>query len=70
MAIDEYEKHRLSKPLPELNPWKYGLHQFGELTPVEYDKLYGFKKEIPKEFYIKGKFRIPKKEGDYFNLIL
>jgi len=65
-----YQKYRLSRPPVQVNPWKFALHSKGEFEKVEYDQIVSFKQEIPKDFLITAKFKVPKKEGGYFSEII
>lgn len=64
------EKYRRSKPPIEVNPWKFSLHRKGYFEEPTFDRLHSFKEELPREFLIKEKFKVPKKDGGYFGLMI
>ncbi len=63
---EEIEKFRVSKPTPQFNPWKFSNHIIEEFSKFPADKIHSYKKYPKEKFLITEPFRIPKKEGDYF----
>lgn len=60
-------EYRHSKPKVEYNPWKFSNHIKGEFSKRPVDIAYSFRVEKKKKYFLEEPFRIPKKEGDYFN---
>jgi hypothetical protein len=55
-----------TKPELTLNSWKFNNHYSKELGKFKIDDVYFFKKEPKPNYLIKTPFKIPKKDGDYF----
>lgn len=59
-------EYRHSKPPLDLNKWKWSNHLINEFSVSPGDKIHSFRVEKKKPFLIQEPYRIPKKEGDYF----
>lgn len=55
-----------SKPPLDLNKWKSSNHIITEFSVPPGDKVHSFRVEKKKQFLIQEPYRIPKKDGDYF----
>ena len=64
--ILEYKKSRSNI---DENKWRYNSHNSGYFENLKIDEVLYFKKESKPEYLIKLPFKIPRKEGDYFNKI-
>ncbi len=56
-----------SKPNLKLNKWKFNDHICRDFDQFKIDDVYFFKKETKPEYLIKAPFKIPKRDGDYFD---
>jgi hypothetical protein len=56
-----------SKPDLKLNKWKFNNHICREFDKFKIDDAYFFKKYAKPEYLIKDPFKIPKRDGDYFD---
>jgi hypothetical protein len=64
--IIEYKKSRRNM---DMNKWRYSSHNSGYFENLKIDEVLYFKKEPKPDYLIKSPFKIPKKEGYYFNNI-
>lgn len=63
----EIYNFRHSKPPMDINPWKYSNHIITEFSVPPGSKVVSFKKESREKCLITSPYRIPKKDGDYFD---
>jgi hypothetical protein len=63
---EEMYKYKHSKPPVQLNSWKCSSHIIEEFSRPPGDKIHSFKKEKKKKFLNNNAFKVPKKEGEYF----
>ena len=50
----------------DLNKWKYNNHYGKDFEKMKIDKVHYFKKDTKPNYLLKDPFRIPKRDGDYF----
>ena len=62
---DMYQYKRGKHEL-ELNKWKFNNYHTRELEKFKIDDVYFFKKDAKPNYLIKNAFKIPKRDGDYF----
>lgn len=67
---EEIYRIKHSKPPLQLNPWKPYNKIKGEFGQYPIDQVHSFRKERKKKFLIEEPFRIPKKDGEYFEKIV
>ena len=63
---EDLYKLKHSKPEPKVNSWKFSNHILEEFGKYEADLVHSFTEEKKKKFLIEEPYKIPKKEGDYF----
>lgn len=63
---EDLENYRKSKHELDLNKWKYNDHHGKEFEKMKIDEVYYFKKDPKPKYFIKDPFKIPKRDGDYF----
>lgn len=63
---EDIEKYKKSKHELDLNKWKYNNKFSKDFDKVKIDTVYYFKKDPKPNYLIKDPFKIPKKDGDYF----
>jgi hypothetical protein len=62
----DIEDYRKSKHELDLNKWKYNDYYGKEFEKMKIDEVYYFKKNLKPNYFIKDSFKIPKRDGNYF----
>jgi len=62
----DIENYKKSRPSPVLNKWKFNDFYSKEFEKLKVDDAYYFKQDPKPNYFIKQPFKIPKKDGDYF----
>jgi len=63
---EDIENYKKSKHELELNKWKYNDFYGKELEKIKIDEVYYFKKDPKPVYFLKEPFKIPKRDGEYF----